>query len=218
MVGRPAAGGGRWIDVDPERLPRWVSGFADRHGAPAASRGADCLTLLAADGTVASLFPPPGPATVPERLAEFESAAVAPYRLGLLLARRAGVAIGIADGTELVSSKVDKSYVQGRTAAGGWSQQRFARRRDNQARSAAADAADLVARMLLGEVSRLAAVVTGGDRRAVAAVLADARLAPVARLCVPRFLQTAEPSLRALQEAVRSARSVRIRIIESAPP
>ncbi|MGW0243639.1 Vms1/Ankzf1 family peptidyl-tRNA hydrolase, partial [Micromonospora chalcea] len=32
--------------------------------------------------------------------------------------------------------------VQGRTAAGGWSQQRFARRRDNQAKAALGDAAE----------------------------------------------------------------------------
>ena len=42
-----------------------------------------------------------------------------------------------------MSSKLDTSYVQGRTAAGGWSQQRFARRRVNQAKAAAEEAADI---------------------------------------------------------------------------
>jgi hypothetical protein len=28
---RPAAGGGRWVDVDPERLPAWLNGLAVRH-------------------------------------------------------------------------------------------------------------------------------------------------------------------------------------------
>jgi peptide subunit release factor 1 (eRF1) len=55
----------------------------------------------------------------------------------------------VADGGRLTASKVDRQYVQGRTAAGGWSQQRFARRRDNQARAAAADGVDLVVRLLL---------------------------------------------------------------------
>ena len=36
-------------------------------------------------------------------------------------------------GATLESSKVDSSYVQGTTKAGGWSQQRYARRRANQA-------------------------------------------------------------------------------------
>src|SRR5689334_15911993 len=29
---RPAAGGGHWVDVDPERLDRWLAGFAERNG------------------------------------------------------------------------------------------------------------------------------------------------------------------------------------------
>ena len=30
--GRPAAGGGRWIEVAPIRFERWCAGFAERHG------------------------------------------------------------------------------------------------------------------------------------------------------------------------------------------
>jgi hypothetical protein len=109
---------------------------------------------------------------------------------------------------------VDSRYVQGRTAAGGWSQQRFARRRENQARAAAGDAADLVARLLLPRAAELAALVAGGDRRAVDAVLADPRLAPVAALRVERFLEVPEPKLAVLEAAVRQARSVRIRLVD----
>ena len=69
-------------------------------------------------------------------------------------------------------SKVDRNYVQGRTAAGGWSQQRFARRRDNQAKAASSDAVGIAGRILLPEVRSLAAVVAGGDRAAVDAILA----------------------------------------------
>ncbi|MFD0786276.1 M20/M25/M40 family metallo-hydrolase, partial [Micromonospora azadirachtae] len=32
MSSRPAAGGGRWVEIDPARTARWVEGFADRHG------------------------------------------------------------------------------------------------------------------------------------------------------------------------------------------
>ena len=35
MSSRPAAGGGRWVEVDPGRVARWVEGFTDRHGPPA---------------------------------------------------------------------------------------------------------------------------------------------------------------------------------------
>jgi peptide subunit release factor 1 (eRF1) len=128
--------------------------------------------------------------------------------LGLLLARKGAVAVGVADGTELVVSKVDTHYVQGRTAAGGWSQQRFARRRDNQARAAAADGAGIVGRLLLPEVRTLAAVVAGGDRQAVDAILADRALAPVAALRAERLLDVPEPRHAVLVAAIAQARAV----------
>jgi hypothetical protein len=113
-----------------------------------------------------------------------------------------------------VASKVDSHYVQGRTAAGGWSQQRIARRRENQARAAAGDASDIVVRLLLPRVAGLVAVVAGGDRRAVDSVLADSRLGPVAALRAERFLEVPEPKLAVLEAAVRQARAVRIRLID----
>ncbi|MDX6432918.1 MAG: hypothetical protein QOE54_5284, partial [Streptosporangiaceae bacterium] len=30
--GRPASGGGRWLEVAPERIARWLAGFGERHG------------------------------------------------------------------------------------------------------------------------------------------------------------------------------------------
>jgi hypothetical protein len=113
---------------------------------------------------------------------------------------------------------VDSYYVQGRTAAGGWSQQRFARRRANQAQAAATAAADLATRVLLPAAGRLAALVTGGDRKAVDAVLDDRRLAPLAALRSPRLLDVPEPRHAVLVEAARRARSVRIRLLEPPSP
>ena len=61
MPVRPAAGGGRWVSVEPARLPRWLDGFAERHG-PYESV---TLRLVAADGAIAELHPPPGvPGTI----------------------------------------------------------------------------------------------------------------------------------------------------------
>ena len=203
------------MDVDPERLPRWVSGFAERHGAPDAAPAGGGVLLTAPDGATAELTPPPG-ADPSADLEAFLAAAAAPRRLGLVLARKGAVAVGVAEGARLLSHKVDRHYVQGRTAAGGWSQQRFARRRDNQARSAAADGADIVAQLLLPAVPRLAAVVPGGDRQAVDAILADRRLAPVAALRADRLLEVAEPRLAVLEDAVRQARAVRILVRDPA--
>jgi hypothetical protein len=204
MAARPAAGGGRWVDVAPDRLPRWLENFAARHG----GYTADGLRLVGADGATADLEPPPGAPGV----RTIDHLLAARYRIGLLLARKGAVAAGIADGDRLVSSKVDTHYVQGRTAAGGWSQQRFARRRDNQARAAAADGAAIVARVLLPEVPTLAALVCGGDRAAVDAILAAPALAPLVELRAGRLLDVPEPRHAVLVAAVAQARAIRILI------
>ncbi len=213
MSTRPAAGGGRWVDVEPARLRRWLDGFDERHGPlagePAGAGGGHTVKLTGADGATAELYAPPG-AQPPGSLDDLLEDAQRPRRLGLLLARQAAVAVGIAEGSRLLASKVDSSYVQGRTAAGGWSQQRFARRRENQAKAAAGDAAGIAVRLLRAEVSTLAAVVTGGDRRTVDAILADPRLADLRALRSDRFLDVPEPRLAVLQRAIGAARAVRI--------
>ncbi len=216
VTSRPAAGGGRWVEVDPARVGRWVEGFADRHGPPTTTVQGYGLLLTAPDGATAELHTPPGsPASAD--VAAFVAAAGTSYRIGLLLARKGAVAIGVAQGTELVVSKVDTRYVQGRTAAGGWSQHRFARRRDNQAKAALGDAADLAVRLLLPEAAKLAALVCGGDRRAVDTVLADRRLAPLVPLRAERLLDVPEPRHAVLVAAVSAARAVRIRLRDPAP-
>ncbi|GAA1791286.1 acVLRF1 family peptidyl-tRNA hydrolase [Luedemannella flava] len=213
MSGRPA--GPRWVEVDPARLPKWLATFSERHGTPVETIRGYAVELAAPDGSTAVLHPPPG-AAAPASLAALVTDAAVVRRVGLLLARKGAVAVGVALGESLEASKVDSHYVQGRTAAGGWSQQRFARRRDNQAKAAAGDAADLVVRLLVPVVGNLAAVVTGGDRRAVDAVLADPRLAAVAALRAPRLLDVPEPRLVVLQEAARRARAVPILIDDRA--
>ena len=213
MRSRPAAGGGRWVEVAPARLARWIDGFAARHGTPATTTEAYGFKLAAPDGALAELHTPPGVAPA-ANVADFVEEAGRSRRLGLLLARKGAVAVGVADGTELVSSKVDRAYVQGRTAAGGWSQQRFARRRDNQAKAALGEAAELAVRLLLPEAGRLAALVTGGDRRAVDLVLADRRLTPLAALRADRLLDIPEPRHTVLVEAIAAARAVHILVRE----
>jgi hypothetical protein len=219
MAGRPVAGGGRRVEVAPERLARWVAGFAERHGAPAVSAGDDgTLTLDAPDGERAVLALPPGAPGSGEApgdrsgsaaLAAFLDAIGTPRRLGLLLVRRGGIAAGVAAGAELVSSKVDGAYVQSRTAAGGWSQQRFARRRDNQAKALVGTAADVAAKLLL-PAPGLDALVSGGDRRLVEEVLADPRLAGLP--APARHLDVPDPRLAVLRHAVSQARAVHITV------
>jgi hypothetical protein len=191
---------------------RWVSGFAERHGGePAVAVTDTALVLTAPDGSVAECQPPVGVA-VPATLAELAAPPVPD--IGLLLARRGGYAIGVATAGGLTVSKVDSRYVQGRTAAGGQSQQRFARRRENQAKAAAGEAADACVRLLVPAAAGLRALVTGGDRRFVESVLTDPRLAPLRGLRVDRFLDVPDPKRAVLDAAVVTARSIRIGIGE----
>jgi hypothetical protein len=210
---RPAAGGGRWVDVSPERLRGWLDGFSGRHDGATE----EALTLTgASNGDTATLHPPPGTAGVTD-VDGLLRALAHPPRLALLLARKGAVAAGVVEGTEVVASKVDRFYIQGRTAAGGWSQQRYARRRGNQADAAVEDAADIAARILLpyapGTAEPVAALVCGGDRAMVEAVLADRRLAPLVAMRDPYLLDVPEPRLAVLEEAAVAARRIRVHLV-----
>ena len=213
---RPAAGGGRWVEISPEWIRGWVDGFYGRHDG-ATEQG---LVLTGANnGDTATLYPPPGLDDATS-LDELIGGLVQPPRIALLLARKGAVAVGVADGTTLVASKVERAYVQGRTAAGGWSQQRYARRRANQADAATQHAADIAVRVLLPYApgvrpdpeESVSALVCGGDRSMVDAILADQRLRPLVPLRHPHLLETAEPRLAVLEEAVVTARRVRIHL------
>ncbi|MGI8457737.1 MAG: acVLRF1 family peptidyl-tRNA hydrolase [Propionibacteriaceae bacterium] len=187
----------RVVSVPRERLGRWLDGFAGRHGAPVVSGDAAAVVLDCPDGARAAVavpFPPlPGPADLTGLLAHVTR----DRRVGILLVRKGGSAVGVAEGVRLIRSKIGSGYVQGTTKAGGWSQQRYARRRDNQAAKLYAGAAEVAVTLLL--IEPLEAVVTGGDKPAVAAVLADPRLARLVPLVVPRTYPVADPRLRVLQ-------------------
>jgi hypothetical protein len=200
--------------IPPERLERWLDRFAAEHGGASVEASTGGLVLTASDGTLAEVTAPFPPMRVRDGV---------PYRgllehvarprvVGVLLVRKGGYAAGVFAGTELVASKVGSRLVQGRSAAGGWSQQRFARRREGQAREAYAAAADTAVRVIVPELTRLDAVVTGGDRPALAAVLEDPRLAGVRRLVVDTVLDVVDPRQAVLLETPKRFRSARISV------
>jgi hypothetical protein len=204
------------VGVSPERLAGWVERFGAGHGAITSTVDTEVVTLTAADGAVAELtvpFPPlrPDPA---DPYGGLVAHALRPRRVGVLLVRLGGYAAGVFDGTTLVASKVGSRQVHGRSAAGGQSQQRFARRREGQVRLALAAAADTAFAVLVPAVSTLDAVVLGGDRRAGDDVLADTRLAPLRPLVVESRLDVPDPRLKVLQGTPELFRSVRIRITD----
>jgi hypothetical protein len=83
----------------------------------------------------------------------------------------------------------------------GGRRDRYARRRANQAGDATDRAADIAGRILLPDApgvpadpdEAVNALVCGGNRSMIDAVLTDRRLAPLGLLRHPRLLETAEP-------------------------
>jgi len=224
MAEGPEAGGGRWVEVAPDRLPRWVATFAERHGTVTAEPGRLTMTFRAADGAVAQCHPPfppmPAPAggTWPEdpaALAGLIAAHAAVDRtVGVFLVRLGGFAAGVFTGSppRLVSSKVGTRLVHGRSAAGGTSQHRFARRRENQATAAVAAAVDTAVKVLVPYAGRLDAMVLGGERKAMSGARADPRLRPVMKHVVDRFLTVPDPRLAVLRDTPRLFLAVRIHL------
>lgn len=134
------------------RIGRWIDNFATRHGGAAdlaVDRGALCGTAPDGSSFVARL-PFQREYAGAADAGAFAEAAAPPPDWGVLLVRKGGFAVARLRGGEVGASKVGKRHVQGRTKAGGWSQQRFARRRDNQARAALEAADEHAARILDG--------------------------------------------------------------------
>lgn len=214
---REVAGGGRAVEVEPERLAGWFGRFADRHGGVEVDDStARTLRFRAPDGATAAVAVPFGGL---ERLPEPEVGAVldalhahlaAPWRIGIVLVRLGGHSVGIAVGGVVEASTTGTRLVHGRNRKGGSSSGRFARRRDNQARTALDAAADAVARVLLPAAATLDAVVLGGDTAALDDLRADRRLTALLARAEPRVLDVPEPRRAVLDEAARRARAVEI--------
>jgi VLRF1 release factor-like protein len=203
----------RFVSIPPARLERWLAGFAERHGVTSYDVTPARLSAVAEDGARADIEVPFG------SLEELTPAGLVAHvlkdrRLGLLLVRRGGYGAGVFDGAELVDSKVGSRHVQGTTKAGGWSQQRFARRRDNQAREAFNAATEVAVRILAP--AKLDVLVCGGDRKAIETVLEDPRLKGLRPLVRPPFLGVADPKQKVLEQAGVDARAIRIELTD--PP
>ena len=214
---RSAAGGGRTLGVAPERLGRWLDGVAERHGAFTDVVHTDgAVHVTCADTTTVILRAPfdwtPGPAL----LTSLTTGARQEHRAAVLLVRRGRWAVGVFDGPSLVVSKVDARQVQGRTAAGGTSQLRYARRRGNQTDAVVSHAIETAVRVLVPHAPSVEALFTGGDRGLVDDVLTDPRLATLAALRREPALDVGEPTKAVLLETPNQFRAVQVHITEPA--
>jgi hypothetical protein len=235
----------RWIETFAERHGTSITAMT----AEITGRGsaAEAVMYRAGDGSLAECHPPfpplgtrrgsaddPGPQegareTAPELPGQLSlhltrqltEHAARDRTVGVLLVRLGGHAAGVFAGSppRLLASKTGSRLVHGRNAAGGWSQQRFARRREKQAAGALAAAAGTAAAVFGPYRSRLDAVVLGGDQRAMAAITRDPRLraelGPYLERAVDRFLTVPEPRLKVLQDTPRLFRAIRIRLTQA---
>jgi hypothetical protein len=198
----------RTVEVPPERLVGWFERYAATHGG---------VRLVAENGAVVSMrplrpFDPDPELSDADLVAALAEHAAAPLVTALVLIRRGGYAVGLARGADLLHSKVGSRYVQSRTAAGGWSQQRFARRREGQAKELVRAAAE--AWSGLPTTPAPAVLVTGGDHGLADQVLAEPALRVLARLGSARHLDLPDPRLTVLRDAAARAQALLVTIRE----
>lgn len=204
--------------VSGARLPGWVERFAASHGTLVEQELDGGLQLSAGDGAVALLqspWPADGrPGRGGDAVARLASLASQPRGIGAVLVRRGGYSVAVVSGGAVLASKTGTRHVQSRTAAGGWSQQRFARRRANQADALVEAVAEHAARIFADH--RIEYLAPGGDRTLAEQVLAEPALKHyVAR---PRlaFLDVPDPRAAVLKKAAADLCAVRILVTD--PP
>lgn len=207
---------GRLVTVDPGRLPGWIERFSLRHEKTHVAVSSHQVNLTAEDGACADIDVgwDGVPSDTPLTLENVFAHVAAERRVAVLLARRAAHAVGLFTGEHLTESTVDTHYVQGKTKAGGWSQQRYARRRQNQADHATSKAVADVQRIIVDNPAAWDWFVTGGDAAAVRAVLRH--LPELADAAPARTLTTPDPRKRILVEFPRLFRAVRITLNDQA--
>jgi hypothetical protein len=200
----------RTVTVPAVRLDRWITGFLERHGGDESLREGR-LVLTGDDGSVATLIAP-FPGDIDSRT-DFIEHVGQPPRCAVLLIRRGGFAAAIVDAGGVESSDVGRRHVQGRTAAGGWSQQRFARRRQKQSDELVDAAVDYAARVIVPALP-VDYLVTGGDRPLLEQALADSRLRPLQVLPRGPHLEVPDPRRDVVQGLPERLASARIDLID----
>ncbi|MDQ0820888.1 hypothetical protein QFZ69_001767 [Arthrobacter sp. V1I7] len=198
--------------------PGWVERFAVSHGAVAEEELDGGLQLRAADGAVALLqapWPVDGrPGRGGDAVSRLATLAGQPRRIGAVLVRRGGYSVAAVSGGAVLAAKTGTRHVQSRTAAGGWSQQRFARRRANQADALVEAVAEHAARIFADQ--GIEYLAPGGDQTLAELVLAEPVLKPYAALARLPFLDVPDPRAAVLKKAAADLCAVRIRVTD--PP
>ena len=216
---RPAR---RTVRVDVARLGSWLDGFAARHGGATVVATEVGLDVETRDGSTAEITVPfpwrPGESPdLAAAVAAVQDEARRPRRTLVVVARRGGYLCAVVQGDVVSASKLGRRHVQGRTAAGGWSQQRYARRRQKQTDELVEAVVDWATR-LTADAAPPDVVVPGGDRALAGTVLADARLRFLAAVPRAPHLDVGDPDRRLVDELPRLVTRVVVRLHEVAGP
>lgn len=208
----------RRLELTPQRFQRWWEKFHVDHPGVQVRTVDGAVELHSSDGSSARFtgwYPVGADDDLRARLLEV------PGEIGIILIRRGGYSVGFAtgvdgaDGGVLQEHKTGTRYVQSRTSAGGWSQQRFARRRENQAEGlvrATADHASRILRPLLSARDAERGLVVGGDDLLIEGVLSDPRLERLRELPCREFPDLPDPRFKMLQEVLARSAMVRVTV------
>lgn len=123
------------------------------------------------------------------------------FTVGVALVRLGRYAIAVYEGQQLAVSKTDTRYVKSRHHAGGTSQQRFRRVRENQIHRLYVEAAGVLERQWRPWLDRLDYIALGGEAATVNGFVKECdllgRLSPIT---LQRRLDVREPNRAALDQ------------------
>jgi len=136
------------------------------------------------------------------------------YLLGVVLLRLGGYSVGVFEGDRLLTSKTGTRFVKGRHRAGGQSQRRFERRREEQTRELFDKACSVVATKFADYEKRLDYVFLGGDKRTLRSFLKRCEyLQGLAGKTLARVLNVGKPRYEALCNAPTQIWKTRVFVV-----
>lgn len=205
------------LELSPSRLPRWWNRFQDDHPNVEITYRDGEVVLTSTNGSIARFR---GWYPVAQDVDPLPALLARPATVGVILLRRGGYSLGCFtsfdhDGGGAIASHTSgRRYVQGRTSAGGWSQQRFARRRDNQAQELAQHVVGKAVHVLQPVLTHPdgAGLIVGGDTHLIDTVIAHPRVRAVKTLVRREFFDIPSPRFAVLQTIHARAQTVEVQV------
>jgi hypothetical protein len=195
------------VELAASQVEGWIDRFVARHGEAVEHD----YVLTAADGTVATVSFP----YFPVREGAVAQAVATSRTIAVVLVRGGAHSVGIVRDGAVLASTTDRHQLNGRTAAGGWSQQRFARRRGNQVRQGLEHAVSDIRRVLLPRCEEFDSVVFGGDKLALTTIREPRDLAVLWEKLADRHVDVGQPRRVVLDEVAKRVTGVEILLADS---